>query len=270
MDLPGVIDMHLRTMSMARERGIPVHAVGVGVGPCNNFMSRAAVRQILRRCETVQVRSIADAGRASAWNVAVAVGRDPAFDYLEDRVAAMSLAPHRSVDDRARRTIAINLRPLWKKYVESTGMESVMDRVVEAFTGLIDSRGADTDFVFLPFNADQFGFSDLSIAYRLQAALRDPTRLKIIEKELDIDEALVILRQCDGAIAMRFHACIFAMAAGLPVVGIDYSDKPSGKVRMLLEESGSASMVLSVTDISETKLIEASDLLRRSDTRRGF
>ncbi len=268
MDLPGLTDMHLRAMSLARRRGLPVHAVGVGVGPCNNFMSRAAVRQILRLCQTVQVRSMADAARAAAWKVSVTVDRDPAFDYLADRMALTPAESQVSVEPRARKTIAINLRPLWRKYVRRAGVDAATERVVAAFTGLIDSRGADVDFVFLPFNADQFGFSDLSVAYRIQAALRDPSRLKIVEKELGIDEALSMLRQCDGVIAMRFHACIFSMAAGLPIVGVDYSDKPNGKVRTLLQEAGAAAQVLSVTDISEKKLIDASDLLIRSDTRR--
>jgi len=52
----------------------------------------------------------------------------------------------------------------------------------------------------------------------------------------DIDALLYLLRNLDMVLAMRFHACIFAMSQGRPTIGIDYDIGAGGKVLQLFRD----------------------------------
>jgi polysaccharide pyruvyl transferase WcaK-like protein len=80
--------------------------------------------------------------------------------------------------------------------------------------------------------------SDLSSAYRLQESVGPGTDYRIWEADPDVDGVLYLLRRVNAALAVRFHACIFAISQGVPTIGVDYYPGDGGKVSELMTDLG--------------------------------
>jgi polysaccharide pyruvyl transferase WcaK-like protein len=101
-----------------------------------------------------------------------------------------------------------------------------------------EASAAPPVFVFFPMNAIQFGSSDLRSAYRLRRLLGSGIDMRVWEGDPGIDGVFSLLRRVDLVISMRFHATIYALAAGCRVIGIDYRIGKRDKVAALLGDFG--------------------------------
>ena len=102
--------------------------------------------------------------------------------------------------------------------------------------------------LFFPMNADQYGFSDLTIAAKLRRQL-DGVEYRVWHAEPGVDAVICFLQRVHVVVAMRFHACIFALSQHRPTLALDYSLRGMGKVGRLMQERGLAHEVVSVTAI---------------------
>lgn len=91
-------------------------------------------------------------------------------------------------------------------------------------------------FIFFCMNPQEFGMSDLRIAYQLHRQLDDKIDFRVWQGDPDVDGVIHLLRQLDAAICMRFHACIFALTQQLPTIGLDYYPGQGGKVEQLFKD----------------------------------
>ena len=257
MDLPKQLVKHLYTVARARRQDKPFVIEGIGAGPFIRRVSAWTARLLVRMAGRITVRTATDARQPLVRGLDPVVGRDPAFDYLETRGAALTRLPDadRAWLDRlfdgteGRVTVGINLRPLRPDYTVGTpaAERARHTRLVEA---RFEARLADAMvrfhreaprppcFVFYPMNAIQFGSSDLRSAYRLKRLLRDQVDFRVWEGDPSIDGVIALLRQVDVAITMRFHATIYAVAQGRPVIGVDYRPGKKDKVAALLADAG--------------------------------
>lgn len=267
MDLPELLVRHLRTVASARRRGIPVIVEGVGIGPFHLSVSRWLAGRVLRLASKVTLRG-ADCGLdPCVRGVDFSVSQDPAFDYLRSRQGPGKLKASEAAwleglsrDGRGKRIVAINLRPLWGKYdfVRSQPLERLAGQFIEKLAdGLTEfhRQQADVAYVFLPMNADQYGFSDLLPAHQLRRALPGGVDYRIWEAEPGVDAVLALLRMSHAVVAMRYHANVFALSQGLPSMGIDYSIGAPGKVVGLYGERGLSAFVNDVAYFSPEWLV---------------
>lgn len=267
MDIPQLLTRHLAAAAYAKRRRIPIVFEGIGIGPFRLAFSRIVARRLLRMADDVVVRTHAAARSKVVRGITVAVAQDPAFDYLESRdnltkvtrLEEMCIQTVLSGADNQCR-IGINLRPLWNKYskrgnVDVSGIESrVLRELSAALARTSEDYGGRITFVYFPMNADQYGFSDLTIGYHLLKLLPPTVDFRIAERELGVDAVLMLLQKMHGVIAMRFHACIFARSQRIPTVGIDYSIGSSGKVLELFEDQGDGENVIGVENIDASWL----------------
>jgi hypothetical protein len=114
--------------------------------------------------------------------------------------------------------------------------ERIFQHLAVAMTDYARLAPAPVTYIFFPMNLRQEGCSDLAAAWRLHRMLHRGLDLRIWEADPDIDTVLYLLRNLDMALAMRFHACIFAMSQGLPTIGIDYDTGTGGKVLQLFRD----------------------------------
>lgn len=249
MDLPRVLAKHLVVAAAARRENKPLLVERVGIGPFKRELSRRAARLLLRQASHVSTRTSKAAKDPILSGVDVSVSRDPAFDYLETRTTLDLLTPKESASVDAlfagtegRTLIGINLRPIrheWSVKGESYSADSegrLIKTLADAMTRLAATR--PTTFVFFPMNPIQFGHSDLDSAFRLRGAVSQDVDYRVWEADPDVDGILHCLRRLDLAVAMRFHACIFSLSQGLPVIGIDYYPGQGGKVEQLFHDLG--------------------------------
>ena len=73
---------------------------------------------------------------------------------------------------------------------------------------------------------------------RVAAALASPERALVVSRPLAPAELAGVLGRCVVVLAMRYHAALFALAAGVPVAGLAYDPK----VTSLLAAAGLAGL----------------------------
>ena len=177
MDLPDLLVRHLYTALEARKSGAPIIVESIGVGPLNFSLCRSIAIHILRMASRVRVRTAASSDLASGFGIKTAIVRDPAFDYLETYLKTGFVAEHppsslKKLLQTTRPIIAVNLRPLWIRYAakshKSINIKNMETEFLNHFASAMETCVSKVRFIFFPMNADQYGFSDLCIAYSLQ------------------------------------------------------------------------------------------------------
>ncbi|WP_395622135.1 polysaccharide pyruvyl transferase family protein [Sphingomonas daechungensis] len=248
---PRILARHLAAVSSAHRRGLPFLVERIGLAYFGNAPTRWAGRRILESASRISVRTSASARHPLMEGLAAEIDRDPAFDYLEARGALdrLSTADAEAVgailagaDDSLK--IGINLRPTLDQWRDLSDLSrDTVDRVFMAklAEGLIAFARASrrpVTYVFFPMNAIQLGMSDLSAAYELRRAVKGAVDLRVWEADAGLDGVVHLLRRLDAAMAMRFHASIFAVTQDLPLIGLDYFSGAGGKVSELLTDLG--------------------------------
>ena len=249
MDLPPAMLRQLRAINSARRRGRPVLLEGVDIGPVHYVPSRWVARRIVQAADRISLRTPGSAQDPVLEQLDISAGQDPAFDYLTTRGKLGRLATREriSVDALLENTedhiiVGINMRPLQhfngspSAPYSRTMEERIFQHLAVAMTDYARLAPAPVTYIFFPVNLRQDGCSDLAAAWRLHRMLHSGLDLRIWEADPDIDAVLYLLRNLDMALAMRFHACIFAMSQGLPTIGIDYDIGTDGKVLKLFRD----------------------------------
>lgn len=267
MDLPRSLYQHLDAALIARKQGCSFVVEGAGIGPFKNRFSEVAARSILNVADRIVVRSKGDLASPLLEGLSATMSRDPAFDYLATRTDDLRLDFREALslgqilkECEGKKILAVNLRPLWKKYVEGQEIDDVMDAFFKNLSSGIEllNQRMNGNLVVVSFamNPDQYGFSDLESAQRLDAVLPAGVRHIVWEEEPGIDAVLSFLRQVDALLAMRFHACIFGLSQGTETFGIDYSVGGQGKVGKLLSEVGKSDSLIKVDELNENWIVE--------------
>ena len=92
--------------------------------------------------------------------------------------------------------------------------------------------------MFVPFNTDSFGMSDLESAHKLEKKVKTKNfNINYSEMAFDSLRDFMIHESFDKAICMRLHACVFAHFFDIPTFRLEYSDY-SGKVHQFCSEFG--------------------------------
>lgn len=256
MDLPISLIKHLDLARRAAALNKPFLIEGVGIGPFKLALSRWVARRIVALASQICVRTRYAVDSPILDGCVARVDRDPAFDYLSKRHSLTKITVKEKLtidmalaDTEDHYRVGVNLRPFWHKY-GSIGREEAqqienrfINQFAEALRRFADKCDKPVTFIFFSMNADQYGFSDFGTGYRLYDMLGDRVDLRILEHELGIDAVLYLMRRLNVVVAMRFHACIFAMSQSIPTIGIDYTIGRQGKVGELLVDNGMGDQV---------------------------
>ena len=248
---PRILARHLAATTAARRRGIPFIVERIGMAYFGNSATRWAGRQILESASRISVRTSASARHPLMAGLAADVGRDPAFDYLEERdqLDRLPTGEVEAIDRLLAGTekslkIGINLRPTLDQWRDLSDLTrdtvdpAFMEKLAEALVTFARSSKRSVTYVFFPMNAIQLGMSDLSAAYELGRALKGQVDLRVWEADASLDGVIHLLRRLNAAMAMRFHASIFAVTQKVPLIGLDYFAGAGGKVSELLADLG--------------------------------
>ncbi|MEQ9495627.1 MAG: polysaccharide pyruvyl transferase family protein [Deltaproteobacteria bacterium] len=276
MDLPKQLVRHLYAVSLAKKQGKPIVLEGIGAGPFERKPSEWVGRQITLAANRISIRTAADQECSILDGLTPELGHDPAFDYLASRGQELSRLPdvdrewvERLVADREdKKIVGLNLRPIRPLFTTGVPPEQrdsytrfverrFEERLAEAMKIFSKSRKKKVRYVYYPMNAIQFGSSDLKSAYRLARHLRSDVDFRVWEGDATLDGVVALLRRIDAAIAMRFHANIFALSQGCAVVGIDYRPGKRDKVDALLRDRGLYDNVARIDAMTVDWLVDA-------------
>ncbi|GAB3264845.1 hypothetical protein GCM10027347_32210 [Larkinella harenae] len=221
---------NLKIINYFIKNKLPFFIEGCGFGPFNSKLGRYLGKEFFRKADQITLRQNVKIDKPYILKV------DPAFDYLFANKPLQKVIPNELVNftSKYEKIVILNLRPLWSKYAKGANLKSLHDNVIAALSMLIKSN-SNIGFLYIPFNFDHYGFSDVNPALDILDKVESAENYCIVEKELTFKEIINYITLAESAICMRFHACIFASALGLKTMGIDYSGSGKGKVNGLYE-----------------------------------
>ncbi len=259
MELPIVLCRNFYIIKLALAYGLRFEIEGIGYGPVNTLFGKIMTKNILKSSYRVTVRSQEDNRKMVDLDINIPIddqqeAYDPAFDYLNLLSSDLSVDIADEIEinnlllkQDGQKIMLLNLRPLWYRYGRDTTFD--FDSFLNEVASVIDFLSQQNVItVFIPMNADQYGFSDLEVSYTLKEKIKKDSLFRIWETEATINSLVYILRKCDFSLCMRFHAAIFSLSQNILTFGIDYSLGGKGKVRTLFSKN--PSNCLSIQDFN--------------------
>jgi polysaccharide pyruvyl transferase WcaK-like protein/MoaA/NifB/PqqE/SkfB family radical SAM enzyme len=245
-----VIDL-CELLELEKRVGGRTAILGCGLGPITQSGPRfAAIREMVSMVRVCVLRDRASVRQAAEFRCTqkIEASLDPAWFWS-------ALSEDQSVADNGRGgvlRIAMALRD-WpvKEYAGglSAGDAQAIKTRFEAelihFVEELEAAGRQVELVPVCMHTIAAGGDDRAFYHRLFAG-RDELLARVPWKRRTPVEETELLRGADAVLAMRFHSCVFALALGKPMLGIDYTR--GGKVGALLVETGNADRLLKLDD----------------------
>lgn len=221
---------------LAALHGKPCMLYAVGVGPLRTESGRQMAAGAFALAAAATVRDEASLHEALALGLApevaarIAATADPAVllapasgGALDELVARLGLAPEEP-------WIGAALRP-WPFAPASAGWEA------EAAAALAEVAAAEgARVLLLPFHPVE----DLPLLRQVAAGLPVSARHLLVDAPLTPQELAGLLGRCRRVLAMRYHAALFALCAGVPTAALAYDPK----VRSIVAVAGAPELAL--------------------------
>lgn len=212
---------------LATALGCPIALFALGVGPLTTEDGRRMVRAAFELATTSSVRdpeSLAlvqriglEDGRLPHLAADPAVLLEPADDSeVRATLQTLQIAPGEPLAVVALRHWEVAGDPfIWE------------DAVAEALS--LYQRESAATILFLPAQVRPGSAleNDLEAALRVRRQLEQPDRTRILERPPSPRMAAGLLSRCEIVVAMRYHAALLALVAGVPTVGLAYDPKVS-------------------------------------------
>lgn len=253
----------LTTMAMFEEKPYAIYAAGVG--PLVRERSRQRTARIFNGSGWASVRDQGSLETLRACDLQdidrVSVLADPAFS-LEPSQEAMDKvgATIRSIMGRSEEPLyGVSLR-----YWDFNGPISAWTpQVAAGLQAFLDSQAGH--LVCFPFQAggETAYENDVAVTRQVYDQIEPRSRTVLLDAPLAPGETAALISQLDGLLAMRYHAVLFALKAGVPVVGLAYDPK----VAHLFDEFGAKVSCLDSGAWTASQVLAALDTTFESDPR---
>lgn len=257
--------LHVVQVLSALWAGLPVVGLGQSVGPFRSRWRRWVVGRVLARMDALVVREAESLPTVRAMRIPSARvhrGADMAFVLHAPgagpgaaRTRRASPTPQREERPAGNRLrIGVTARA-WV-FPNSADPAAAQRRYEQALAGTLNTLMAryEAEVVFLPQVIGPAGDDDLVVERRIAGLLSDPERVTVVAVDLAPQELIAFIQEAalDVLLAMRFHSAIFAMVAGVPVVGIAYEHKTTG----IMNQMGLGEWAVPVEEATEAKLTQ--------------
>jgi polysaccharide pyruvyl transferase WcaK-like protein len=220
----------------AASRGVPCIIAGCGFGPLESGIHKRSARRILALCKAMVWRdeqSLAYAQKLLGREMNALVAEDPAFTWLS------RLVPPGHKRDRS---IVLGLRD-WPshQYASALGARAAKRLQRQSEAAILDAlmaaieRDSSLSLLPLPMCTNHAGGDDrwyLRELLRRQPSLLERVDQAFLTQEVAPEVVAHAVWTANAAIAMRYHALVFAIGTGTPAVALDYT-LGKGKVAAL-------------------------------------
>lgn len=244
MSIPNLAEM-IAIFQKAVEAMVPTLIAGCGVGPLGDSYYNRAIKDLLHLSSYRIYRDQKSLDLAQSLGIDTTqdqVAEDPALTWLESSLSTLlTLQQHESKAP----TILLGLRDWpYQQYAahltvfEAEKLKQRFEKeVIAALNHLLNQY---SELSIIPFsmctnhlgNDDRWFYRRLFRGYQDIENRLDFSYLGAEQKPLD---ALKAFQTVSGALTMRFHSLVFALATGVPPIAIDYT-LGKGKVKSLAEK----------------------------------
>lgn len=240
----------------ASRRAVPTGLLGSGVGPIGKGLRRRILVDLLLGSTVVMLRDGRSADMAhKLTGRRFEVCGDPALVWLYNSTDGAD-RQKAEITNGESPPVGLAIRD-WPLHEYGQGLVTSASR---------DSLEHELD-LFVSSNLDRYDFQPINMGVvpiggddrRVQRRLLGPgvsseTRLTSYPTP---DSILATVSRCQAVVAMRFHASLFSLAAGTPVVAIDYT--LGGKLAALADQFPDSMILLDPRSLTATKLSNAVD-----------
>jgi polysaccharide pyruvyl transferase WcaK-like protein/MoaA/NifB/PqqE/SkfB family radical SAM enzyme len=224
---------------------VPTLLAGCGVGPLGASYYEDAIKHLLLQSSHRIYRDQKSKQIAQMLGVDTSsdeVAEDPAFTWLQ---SCMSDNSGFQRDSSKHTTLLLGLRD-WPHYeyaydlsvAEAECLKNRFEReVVKALEQLVD-KYPNLKIIPFPMCTNHIGNDDRWFYRRLfrnTNKIHDSLDLTYLGSEISPLDAVNVFKSASISLTMRFHSLVFALAAGIPTVAIDYT-LGRGKVKSLAEK----------------------------------
>jgi polysaccharide pyruvyl transferase WcaK-like protein len=222
---------------VARAAGANVLLYANGIGPVRSPAGVDAIASIVRGASHVVLRDVGSVQWCAqhAQRSDVTLSFDPAFDFVH---------AHRTAGVLRRPQLALALRTPPAAYLGASdtaaATERFLDRLAASLNALVKTH--DVQFAGIVMHEGFTDSDDAALYERLRAKLTEPARLHVAPAQ-KVSDVIRTLQESHGALTVRFHAMIFALATDTPFVAVD-SARPDGKVSAAADDIGRAAHVV--------------------------
>ena len=226
----------LATLSLAQGLGKPSAMFGVGLGPVSRHDLVWHGGAVLRRLDLLALRE-AELGPVEARKLGVT---DDRIVVTGDDAVAVAAAAQEAGPVEARRGIGVNLRLSADAEVPAEALPRVRAGVSEA------ARGRGGELVPLVIRTAESPDNDVDAAARIfSPGGIDLSRAREIASP---QQALAEVARCRVVVTGAYHNAVFALATGVPVVGLGRSAYYASKLSGVARAFGTGMTVLSLDD----------------------
>ncbi len=186
--------------------GKKVEIFAQGIGPINSSFGRFLTKFALKRAYKITVRDRKSQELLNSWNIKSELVKDPVFD--------IELSPKNQTG-----TVGIQLRSF-------NGVDEIfLNRLADT----ISQRFSDKNIQIISLQ-DKL---DLPVCEQFAQTLQNKGMENIeVKKQLSVNDAIDIISNLEYLVAMRFHANVIGIKAGVKTLAINYDPK----VERLAEE----------------------------------
>jgi polysaccharide pyruvyl transferase WcaK-like protein len=252
---PALLYERVALLQLARLLGKPVVVLGQTIGPSLAPEERRQVAEALSGAGFVGCRELPSAALALGLGVPperIWYQGDDALFLEESPGSVPPLGPPRGP------AIAVTIDP----QIRASG-EAVFGSLVRQLRELSETTGAPLLLVPHAFGGESAGVpSDLTEALVLVERLGLPRTL--VAAGLDASQAKQVAGQAALVISSRYHPIVFALAAGIPSLGIYGDEYCRIKLQGALAHAGLQRWTLTYDDVAEGKLLPSAMELWRA------
>jgi polysaccharide pyruvyl transferase CsaB len=189
-------------MGLAEQFGLKTIAIGQGIGPLNQQITRWIAERAFGGCAALTVRDTASAFILQDWSISCMMAPDPVWN--------LAATPVPELADLPSPRIAITLR---------NHPQLTPERLQVLTQALIELQKATNSLVLIvPFQPS----TDLAMSQQLQAQLPGVSQLVTMD---DPKKLKGVFQGVQLAIGMRFHSLIMAAAEGCRCFALSYDPK---------------------------------------------
>jgi len=270
----------LRKVIVARLFNKPVMLYGCGVGPVHTSQMGQVIRLIAECANVVALRDNISKETLKSLNVRnkILVTGEPSITFLSRLMrgnqnklenillnevgAGLKPAPSPAgIHTFDRPLVGICVRNWPEQYFDPKSNQSYdavyrrfKTAIAKATKHLIDRYNAQ--IIFIPMHTLP-GDDDREAAKEIVEMVGCHDSVELLVEERTPQQIFSVFKQLSLFIGMRFHSVVFALAAHIPTIGIDY-DMKTGKVYGIMYKINK-SFCLNIRNISDKMIIEKID-----------
>ncbi|MBI4432543.1 MAG: polysaccharide pyruvyl transferase family protein [Candidatus Omnitrophica bacterium] len=263
-------DFYLLEMNVlaafVRKLGKPFYLLGQTLGPFEKDNHRKMANEIFEHAQKIVLRDSESSLEVARFKNKVWRGVDDALPFSprlldrEKQAVDKLLAPERN---RETFFLGINLRR-WP------GAGQYYPEIAEAISSLAQSlRHKRVKIIFIPMETSRY-CDDRREAETFSAYLSSRIDFVPVNEDFTVEQRLYLVSRLDLLIGMRFHSLVFALASGVPAIGLYRGEYYFRKISGLFESFRFRENMLSMERIGELGPLLRATLARRDRIRQSL